>query len=232
MLIKHFQLIILSIMISFGSKALDKNYASFITAHKVSVIDNKLEQAKSFEELHNVLVLIGEIVFKNYGDTCKDPTISDYRALCISIASRAYAEPKYLQLFNYHYEQKLLELSCVNIGVDSEEMIKLKVQKWWNKYKTSCKCDSVSFGLSNGNLLKFALSQNFTEVIDDLASYYKLDINFKDPADGLNLLDYIISEKQRLQKQVNSESAVNVYENYKAIIIGLGGKSVNTQKYE
>lgn len=226
MSIKLLSLVTFSLLFfSFSSKAADKNYASFNTAVKAAVIDNELEQAKSFEELHNVIILMGDIMFKDYGDTCKEPKDIDYEALCLDIGTKTKAPIAEIEYYEYMYEKRILELSCVNVRSDDEETVKRKVQKWWNKYKTKCKCDSLDFGLSNGNLLKFALSQNFPEVIETLSSTYGCDINFIDPVDGLNVLDYISKEISRLKRLINSEFAVKLYEEYKASVIGLGGKS-------
>lgn len=124
-------------------------------------------------------------------------------------------------------------LSGINIDElengELKEIDKAKLKIFWNKHKTLFKCDSVSFGLSNGNLLKFSLSQNMPEVIKTIAAVFELDINFIDPVDGLNLYDFVDSEIAKLKKLQNSASAVAVYENYKAGIIGLGGKSNKKQ---
>jgi len=155
---------------------------------------------------------------------CPPPAANDYKALCLDISSRAKVSAKEQAFYEYTYEKRVLQLACINLELDDEETIKNKVQLFWNKYKTNCKCDSVAFGLQNGNILKFALSQNMPSVIETLASSYELDINFIDPADGLNLLDYVNGEIIRLKELINSEGTVKVYENYKAGIIGIGAK--------
>ena len=209
-------LALLLLMSCFNGKANDLKImnAAFSTASKIAVIDNELGQAKSFKELHYVLLMMGDIVFKDYGDTCNVPKDIDFKAVCADI-----------EYFEYYYEKRILELSCVNVRTDDVENVKRKVQKWWNKFKTKCKCDSLSFGLSNGNLLKFALAQNYPDFVETLASTYGCDINFIDPVDGLNLLDFINAEIERYKKMPNGKSAVKVYEEYKATVIGLGGKS-------
>ena len=201
-----------------------KLFPSQSSAFQISHIDAKLEQATTYDDLKKILVLMSEFVML-VEDTCKKPTTSDFKRLCLDLSSRAKISDKDKELFTFMYEKRMWDLACVDIGIDSEETAKLKVQKWWNKYKTNCKCDSVAFGLQNGNYLKFALSQNMPEVIETIASSYGGDINFIDPADGLNLLDYIIAEIARLKKLENSTNSVSVYEEYKATVIGLGGKS-------
>lgn len=133
--------------------------------YKISVIDVQLEEAKSFGDIRKVVLLINEFIMPK-GDSCEVPIASDFKTLCLDVSSRAKTSEKDSKFCEYSYELRIWRLACVNIGIDSEEAIKTKVQKWWNKYKTSCKCDSVAFGLQNGNFLKFALSQNMPEVIE------------------------------------------------------------------
>lgn len=154
---------------------------------------------------------------------CSAPIDLDYQALCADIGSKAKVSSRELKYYVYTFEKRILKLSCVNLEVDDEETIIRKVQSFWNKYKTKCKCDSLQFNLSNGNILKFAISQNMFIFIETIASY-ELDINFIDPADGLNLLDYTTKEIERLKKLTNSEGIVKIYEDYKAGVIGLGAR--------
>jgi hypothetical protein len=191
--------------------------------YKMSVIDLQLKEAKTFGDIKKVVLLMNEFVMP-VGDSCRPPTINNFKVLCADVASRAKA-PQFQDEIEYNYEYEILRLACVNIGNDSEAITNQKVQKWWNKYKTSCTCDAIGFGLQNGSFLKFALAKNMPDVIETLASIYGCDINFIDPADGLNLLDYLVAEIARLKEQDNSESAVLVYEKYKLSVIGLGGKS-------
>ena len=154
-----------------------------------------------------------------------EPQESDYKLICAHIGVKAKAPLSEIEYYEYAYEKRILQLACVNIGVDNEETIKRKVQIFWNKYKKNFKCDSVDFPIQNGNILKFAISQNMPEVVETLSDTYGLDINFIDPADGLNLLDYINWEIARMKKLINSKGSIRVWEEYKAGVIGLGGKS-------
>lgn len=158
------------------------------------------------------------------GINIPEPTKSHYKLLCADIGTRTKVNSNEYEYYEYTYEKRILLLACVDVKVDDEETIKKKVQIFWNKYKKNCYCDSVTFGVQNGSILKFALAQNFPQVIETLADY-GCDINFIDPADGLNLLDYVSGEIARLKKLQNSANTVMVYERYKDGIIGLGGKS-------
>jgi hypothetical protein len=152
------------------------------------------------------------------------PTKRDAIALAADVGSKAKVPVQENIYYEYTYEKRLLQLAGVDVVVDSEETITKKVKSYWNRYKKRFIGNTVGFGLQNGNLLKFALSQNLPEVVETLASTYECDINFIDPADGLNLLDYINSEITRMKKQNNSEGTVAIYEKYKSGVIGLGGK--------
>jgi hypothetical protein len=157
-------------------------------------------------------------------NNCPPPKESDYKALCTDIGSRAKVTEKEFEYYEYTWEKRLFSFACVNVQIDNEETIKRKLQSFWNKYKTNCKCDSLTFGVQNGNILKFAFSQDMPSVIETLADY-GLDINFIDPVDGLNLLDYVNAEISRMSQLQNSENSVMVYNRYRANIIGIGGKS-------
>ncbi|MFV5702508.1 hypothetical protein ACM55F_11605 [Flavobacterium sp. XS2P12] len=112
-------------------------------------------------------------------------------------------------------------MACVNIGVDDEEMAKKKLQLFWNKYKTKCKCDCLDFSLPNGNFLKYSISQKMPEVIVNLADTYALDINFIDPQDGLNLLDWIVKE---MKSPNNTNDNIKYWDDLRIMVIEYGGK--------
>ncbi|HEY8690633.1 MAG TPA: hypothetical protein VIM07_15455, partial [Chitinophagaceae bacterium] len=118
----------------------------------------------------------------------------------------------------------LWEVACAVMGVDDLETAKIKIQTWWNKYKTKCKCDSLGFNIPNGNLLKFSVSQSLPDVIDTMVSTYGLDINFKDPVDGKNVLDYVNDELIRFKSGGISQESIKIYEDYRASLIKLGAK--------
>lgn len=208
---------------SFSAKANDFS-SSVLRNAKITAIDAALSKAKTFEEIKSASYKMYQLIFENFNDTCPQPKKIDYQALCIDIGTKAKSPTDEAEYYEYSYEGRLLKLACVNIFIDNEETIKSKVQLFWNKYKTQCRCDSITFPVQNGNILKFVLSQNFPDLIDLLADY-GCDINFIDPADGLNLLDYVMSEIERLRQLQNSENTVMVYEKFKANIIFLGGKS-------
>lgn len=192
----------------------------------MAAIDNELNNAKTFNELQAVLRKMSEFVRVSFGDSCKPPTQADVRLFCGNLVTKAKAPVEELGLYGYEYlyEKHLWQMACVNIGVDSEETIKKKIQAWWGKYKLSCKCDSTTFNVPNGNILKFALSQNQMDFFEVLVSNYSLDINFIDPADNKNLLDYLNDEIEKRKIDGSSKTTIEIYEKYMRQLIDLGAK--------
>jgi antitoxin component YwqK of YwqJK toxin-antitoxin module len=150
-----------------------------------------------------------------------EPQEGDYKAVCADISARTKSPAALAEFIEYYYEKRFLEMACVNIGIDNEETAKKKLQLFWNKYKTKCKCDTLDFSISNGNFLKFSISQKMPEVIELLADTYGLDVNFIDPKDGLNLLDWI---NQEINNPRNSEDYKKVWREYRTRVIDVGGK--------
>lgn len=191
---------------------------------KIGEIDQRIQNAYSREELQKVADAIVALMNCSAKDTCLEPEVKDFQSWCADITMRTRAPKSEREYFEYHYEKRLWKMACVEIGIDNEETVKKKIQLFWNKYKTKCKCDSLGFGIQHGNFLKFAVAMNMLEVLDTFVMTYGLDINFIDPADNRNLLDYINAEIDRSKKLENSDSKIALYQQYKESIISLGGK--------
>ncbi len=200
------------------------NHNSYSYLLKVREIDSELKNAKSFTDIRTALKSIAHLVFSEPGDTCKPPKDSDYRLICGDLVTKSKVPGDEAEFYEYIYEKRLLHMACVNIGIDSEEIVKKKVQAWWEKYKTKCKCDSITFNVPNGSLLKFAISQSQPEFIDILVFNYNLDINFVDPADGRTDLDYLNDQIEILKGDGSSQGTIDIYEKYKRNLITLGAK--------
>ena len=66
--------------------------------------------------------------------------------------------------------------------------------------------------------------QSFPDFVETLVMNYGLDINFPDPVDNKNLLDYMNDEIDKLTKAGISEQGIEVYRGYKQSLIRLGAK--------
>lgn len=153
------------------------------------------------------------------GINCPEPTEWDYLYLCNTISNRI--KPNDATNYLTGYEEKLGLLAAVDAKKDNPEDIKKKMQNFWNAYKTKCKCDAINFIVPNGNILKFLVEQNMFDTQEILIEEYGLDFNFIDPADNINLLDFLITRKARYK----SSSLENKYQQLIDLLISIGGKT-------
>lgn len=203
--------------------------ADFAMYTKIAAIDKELNQAKTVEEIKAVAVKMYGFVLENLGDSFPPPfsdaTFKIWNKLwCGDIASKAKVPSYENKYFEYVFEKKLWQMAGVLMGIDNDETIKKKIQTWWSKYKKKCTCDSLTFNIPNGNILKYSISKNTTVFLETLVLNYDLDINFIDPVDGRNLLDYIIDEIEKMKITGVSKSSIGVFEKYRDSIISIGGK--------
>ncbi len=110
------------------------------------------------------------------------------------------------------YKKELREMSCVDLTKDSRETIKAKVQCMWRKYYAEFGCDDSGFPSPNGNILKYAVNQEWEYFIDGVVEEFDLNINLKDPADGKTLLDFVSDEIIRYKKNPEFKNKVKELE--------------------
>lgn len=121
-------------------------------------------------------------------DNCPKPTPNQFNKLCMQVESQ-----------NSAFDQTLNEVSCVKRG-DGETTKKEKIQHMWAKHRNLFKCNAEGFNLKNGNVVKMSVASNFMPFLDGLVKDYDIDINFQDPADGKNVLDFTKDEIDRLKQ--------------------------------
>jgi hypothetical protein len=168
--------------------------------------DDKHEECNADDSVTAQASALLKVAEKLEADGCtKRPAVSDFKAICSDISARTKAPANESESYEFYYEKRIWELSCANPGTDDEKTANAKINKMWNKYKKDFKCDTLDFALSNGNILKFSLSQKMPEVIETLAGTYGLDINFVDPKDNMNVLDYVNNEIKKLSQLPNNE---------------------------
>jgi hypothetical protein len=181
-------------------------------------------RASTIDQLEAIANEIELEINRQDGDTCKEPSVSDYKLLCSEMTAKTKAIGTATDTVEYRYEQIIWKVACAKMGRDDLETAKRKIQVWWNKYKTNCKCDSINFTVPNGNLLKFSINQSLPDFINTLVVNYDLDINFIDPTDGKNVLDYLNDEIQRFKDDGISKASIKIYEDYRITLIKLGAK--------
>lgn len=98
------------------------------------------------------------------------------------------------------YKDLLMEMSCVDVKNDSREKIKAKVSCMFKRYYDEFGCDNTGFLVAQGNILKYAINQEFEYFIYGVAEDFGVDLNMKDPADGKTLMDFIADEIARYKR--------------------------------
>lgn len=175
---------------------------------------------------YSLLILILSLVsYSSYTQSVTHTESINIKLLCNDLTTNSKVYGTTLDTVEYEYEQRLWELAGAKMGVDNVEIAIQKITVWWNKYKKKCICDSVVFNVPNGSILKFAITKNRIAFIETLAWEYGLDINFIDPADGRNLIDYLNDEILNMGKTGASKSSIEVYTKYRDNILELGGKA-------
>ena len=97
----------------------------------------------------------------------------------------------------YAIEREMLIASGVQQN-DSMDVLKLKVQQFWKRSSSArtLTCSNLQFDVTNGNILKYAISSRFDSFIDDVVEW-NVDLNTIDPADNRTALDYLDDEIKR-----------------------------------
>ncbi len=157
-------------------------------------------------------------------ELCPAPTTANFQQLCNDITLRSTVSGDLSEKFAYVFDKRIWELSCADPQNDSPEQAKIKIQKMWNQFKTTFKCNLVG-SLVDGHLIKFALYKNFPAFVSTLVEEYDLDVNFVDPADQKNALDFINDEIKKLDPTFNpSNPGTRSLREYKEMLIKLGAK--------
>lgn len=123
------------------------------------------------------------------------PNQTKLEGLCYAVGDKSKLETP-IGKIRFAYQKKFLEASCVNVDSDSPEVVQSKVAKMWSKFRDKLVCNSVSFDVENGSILKFAVANKFDEFIYD-ALKWKIDLNKVDPTDKRTVLDYIQRQIER-----------------------------------
>ena len=151
------------------------------------------------------------------------PKPTDIKAFCDCIAIRETPTATDKEYFEYGFEKRLMDFAGANITKKSRESTTAKISKWWDKYKTLFRCNSSTFNVEKGSILKFAIVQGFEPFLETIVGTYQMDINYIDPADNRNVLDYVNDE---LAKTIKTQGAthpkVNILKEYKQLLENLG----------
>lgn len=109
----------------------------------------------------------------------------------------------------YRYQTMIYQASCIESG-DSVDVIKAKIQNFWNKYHDQLACNSLSFSIKNGNILKLAIEMNSRNFINDSVRRWGVNLNHIDSTDHQTVLDYIEAQL-RATRGTPREQALQSY---------------------
>lgn len=134
-------------------------------------------------------------VIANYAATGPCPDPKKLRGLC-AVVGDLTEDSNPQGKYKYMYQRRIFEAACVNVNIDSEEMIAAKVSKVWKDNEDRLICNSTRFEVSNGNIIKFAVDMTFDSFISDMV-LWKVDLNKVDETDGRTVLDYVQYQIER-----------------------------------
>lgn len=193
-----------------------------ILVAKHSLLLNLIVKANNIARYNATLL---DTLFLN--DSChfKEPSLSDIKTLCDCVAIKEKPSGKAAEHYDWAWERRLMVLAGTSIETDGFDVATKKLRCFWEKYKTQFSCHSSTFNLERGSLLKFAISQNFTPMFETMVGTYGMDINFIDPIDKRNVLDYVNDELQgAISLQGVSHQKVKVLKEYKQLLEDMGCK--------
>lgn len=114
-----------------------------------------------------------------------------FRSLCGFIDSHV-TEPPGSDDY-YSYQAKAYEVGKVT-SRDGEATIRKKVQHLFVINQAIMDCDDLGFSVSNGSMLKLAVSRKFDDFIEEAVNIWQVPLNRIDASDERTVLDYIDAE--------------------------------------
>lgn len=164
----------------------------------------------------------------NQVEKCPKPTENMFLTVCNSINASKLATDE--TNFSYKYQEDLWKMSCAEVGKDTSETAKQKIQIMWNTYRTEFKCPGgVTDSIHNGNVTKYAMDNQFSTFVVYSIKKYELDMNFIDPRDGKTLLDFV-EEQLEMWKKTSFTSKTNEYQRVYDLLIKTGAKRAKDLK--
>lgn len=140
-----------------------------------------------------------------------------FRQLMCFYASRFDKDPKPTKNIKYKFQRLVLEGACVDPEKDSQEVINKKVAAMWKEQEKMLYCNSLTFDIRDGNVIKYAVQYIFDDYIEQVAEW-NIDLNYVDKIDGMTVLDYV------RKKRDESEALSGRMQRYYDILRKAGAK--------
>jgi hypothetical protein len=134
-------------------------------------------------------------------EDCPKPSDDMFEKMCDLVARK-----------DVSYKDHLMKMSCADKKKDSQVSVNTKIKQTWDTYRKDFYCSEDGFAVKEGNILKYSVYHGFPTFVNGIVKHYDLDINFKDPADGKTVLDYIQSEIVMFKKLGSLPSKVKELE--------------------
>jgi hypothetical protein len=120
---------------------------------------------------------------------------------------------------DYYYKAHLQKISCVDRELDSDAVIREKVNYTWETNYAELGYVGEGF-IHEGNILKYSVNQEFELFVDGMVGDFGININLKDPSDNKTLLDFTLDEINRYKKypeyQDKAKDLEAIYTHFKA----------------
>lgn len=130
-------------------------------------------------------------------DDCPTPTKQQFQSVCHGIYNTENTQAPGL---SYTYQEHLWNLSCAKPGSDTIETAKSKIQAMWIKHRENFRCYNYPTSIATDkNVTKFSIDVHFSGFLVEAVKRYKLDMNFKDPADQKTIMDFLKERKEYIQ---------------------------------
>jgi hypothetical protein len=175
------------------------------------------EKSSKFEKNLSELETVAEMA-----EECPKPTRAQFTRVCDSIYGNKI--PTDGSGLGNKYQEDLWEMSCATPNKDSIEEASKKIQNMWNKSREEFSCQNFSgVSLRNANVAKFSIDVGYPSFLIKAVKTYKLDLNFKDPADGKTVLDFI-DEQKIIYEKIGYEKKVKEYNKIYKLLLDSGAK--------
>ncbi len=165
-------------------------------------------------------------------DNAPAPTSDAVGGLCSSLMRPEQDNSASSVGMNYHRD--LWELAGAKPKIDPTEVGRVKVQRYWNKYKKELRCPSTGTRDTDElSVAKHAMDTPGIRFVRELAIAYKVDFNFVDEKDGLTVLDFVQVRINMANRTIpKPEARLIEYQAVYDAIVKAGGKHSGKRLYK
>lgn len=136
-----------------------------------------------------LLAAAGLVVTRAQTHSLPETESSALRAFCIAVRDRAMDLDEESP-FTYRYEKALWQMAGASPG-DELTVARAKIQQFWITRHADLTCETKD---ARENVLRFAVRNDFLELIEDLTEKYEVDVRMPDASDGKTLMEFIAAE--------------------------------------